>query len=170
VRTSTEGVIELERRIAARPETVFAYFTDPDRYRQWQGVDAELDPRPGGTFRVTMTGSSRAVVRGVYVVVDPPNRVVYTWGWDPLEKLPEDPRLDHIEGLPQGLTGVPPGTSVVEVVLVPDGDSTIIRVRHSGLPTEDARRFHSQGWSLTLPRLIAVASGGDPGPYPFVDI
>ena len=33
------GVIELERRIAAPPEIVFAYFTDPERYRLWQGVD-----------------------------------------------------------------------------------------------------------------------------------
>ena len=66
------GVIKLRRRIAASPETVFSYFVDPERYRLWQGVDAELDPRPGGLFRVTTTGHSRHVARGSYLEVDPP--------------------------------------------------------------------------------------------------
>ena len=63
------GVIELRRRIAASPETVFSYFVDAERYRLWQGVDAELDPRPGGLFRVTTTGHSRHVARGSYIEV-----------------------------------------------------------------------------------------------------
>ena len=47
-----DDTIELERRIEASPDTVFAYFTDAEKYMQWQGVEAELDPRPGGIFRV----------------------------------------------------------------------------------------------------------------------
>ncbi|MBV8386016.1 MAG: SRPBCC domain-containing protein, partial [Acidimicrobiia bacterium] len=62
-------VVEVERRIAAPPEIVFSYFTDPDRYRIWQGVDADLDPRPGGLFRVRMTGRSRHIATGEYVEV-----------------------------------------------------------------------------------------------------
>jgi uncharacterized protein YndB with AHSA1/START domain len=144
------GVIELERRIAAPPETVFAYFTDPERYRLWHGVQAELDPRPGGLFRVTMTNRSRQVARGEYVEVDPPHRVVFTWGFE-------------------GIDALPPGTSTVEVVLVPDGDDTILHLRHSGLPTEDLCQFHAWGWGFTLERLLVAAAGGDPGPYPHAD-
>jgi uncharacterized protein YndB with AHSA1/START domain len=158
VTTAAEGVIELERRIAARPETVFSYFTDPERYRRWQGVDAELDPRPGGLFRVTMTGRSRTVARGVYVEVEPPTRLVFTWGWEP------------IDGAPDGMTGVLPGTSTVEVELVADGDATILRMRHSGLPTDAACQFHTAGWDLTLDRLVVAAAGGDPGPYVLADL
>lgn len=44
-----------EVRIAAPPEVVFAYFTDPIRIVSWMGVSALLDPRPGGTFRVEVT-------------------------------------------------------------------------------------------------------------------
>jgi uncharacterized protein YndB with AHSA1/START domain len=150
--------IELERRIAAPPEVVFTYFTDPVRYRMWQGVDAELDPRPGGLFRVRMTGRSRQVATGEYVEVDPPKRVVFTWGWEPDESL-----LDE-------QTEVPPGTSTVEVTLEPDGDTTILRLRHSGLPTEATCRFHDWGWDATAERLIVAAEGGDPGPGPFPDI
>jgi uncharacterized protein YndB with AHSA1/START domain len=153
VTTTTEGIIELERHIAARRETVFSYFTDPDRYRLWQGVDAELDPRPGGIFRVTMTGRSRTVARGVFVEIDEPKRVVFTWGWE------------QIDGLPDGMH-LQPGTSTVEVDLVADGDETILRMRHSGLPTDAACQFHTHGWSMTLDRLVLVAEGSDPGPYP----
>jgi uncharacterized protein YndB with AHSA1/START domain len=170
MKTTTEGVIEVERRIAAQPETVFSYFTDPDRFRLWQGVDAELDPRPGGMFRVKMTGRSGTVVRGVYEEVEPPTRVVFTWGWEPLDRLPEGVDLTQVPGLPDGFTGVPPGTSTVEVDLVADGAATILRIRHSGLPTEAARGFHAWGWEKTVPRLVAVASGKDPGPNPMADL
>ena len=86
-----EGVIELERRIAAPPATVFAYFTDPERYLLWQGVAAELDPRPGGVFRVTQNDSGY-IARGEYLEVEPPTRVVFTWGW---EARLEQRRLDR---------------------------------------------------------------------------
>jgi uncharacterized protein YndB with AHSA1/START domain len=145
-----EGVVEVERHIPADPETVFAYFTDSDRFRLWQGVDAELDPRPGGVFRVTMTGHSKQIVEGEYLEVDPPKRVVFTWGY-------------------RGNAGLLPGHSQVEVVLVPEGDETLLRVRHSGLPSDNACRFHVWGWDLSLDRLYAVATGGDPGPNPFAD-
>jgi uncharacterized protein YndB with AHSA1/START domain len=149
---ATEGFVEVERRIAARPETVFSYFTDPARYRLWQGVDAELDPRPGGLFRVTMTSQSQAVVRGEYVEVEPPNRLVITWGWEPWDGQPD--------------IFVAVGSSRVEITLEPDGDDTILRVQHSGLADPQAYQFHNWGWGLTLDRLAAVAVGGDPGPNP----
>ena len=87
-----EGVIELERRIAAPPETVFAYFVDPDRYLMWQGIAAELDPRPGGVFRVTQNDSGY-IARGEYLEVDPPKRVVFSWGWVQADWLPDGMRL-----------------------------------------------------------------------------
>lgn len=145
-------------RIAARPETVFAYFTEAGKYRLWQGVDAELDARPGGVFRVTMTGRTRTVARGVFLEVEPPHRVVYTWGWEPLD------------GQPDGMRGLLPGTSTVEIILSADGEGTLLRVRHSGLATLARYEFHTWGWNLTLDRLVVVASGDDPGPTPLADL
>ncbi len=83
--------IELETRVAAKPELVFEYFVQPALYRRWKGNTAELDPRPGGLYRVVMpTGH---VVLGEYVVVEPPSRVVFTWG---LGRQPRAaPRVDH---------------------------------------------------------------------------
>ena len=145
-----DEVVELERRIAAPPETVFQFFTDPERYKLWHGVEAELDPRPGGVFRVLMTTKTRQTARGVYVEIDPPRRVVFTWGFE-------------------GIDALPPGTSTVEVTLEGDGEQTVLRLRHSGLPTPDLCAFHSWGWGFTLDRLEIAAPGGDPGRYPHAD-
>jgi uncharacterized protein YndB with AHSA1/START domain len=149
-RTRQKDVVELERRIAAPPETVFSYFVDPEKYRRWQGVGAELDPRPGGLFRVTMTNRAGQVASGAYLEVEPPTRVVFTWGWE-------------------GVEGLPPGASTVEVLLERDGDGTLLRLRHGGLPNEAACQFHAWGWNLTLDRLVVAGEGGDPGPYPHAD-
>ncbi len=138
--------IEREVRIDARPETIFPFFTDPEKMMRWKGVEADLDPRPGGVYRVNITG--RDIARGEYQEVVPNSRVVFTWGWEG-----ED-------------SAVPPGASTVEVSLTPDGDGTIARLRHLGLPT-DQQGPHAEGWEHYLPRLATASAGGDPGPDPW---
>ncbi len=155
--TPKEESLEIERRIAARPETVFSFFVDPERYRKWQGIEAELDPRPGGAFHVTMTGRSRTKLIGEFVEIDPPRRLVFTWGWE------------QFDGMPEGML-VPPRSTTVEVTFTEDAGGTILRLRHGGLPADAAVQFHSVGWNTTLDRLVIVAEGGDPGPYPYEEI
>ncbi|MEK7872857.1 MAG: SRPBCC family protein [Chloroflexota bacterium] len=140
-------VVELKVRIIARPETIFPFFTDPGKMVLWKGISAELDPRPGGIYRCNVTGGE--IARGAYLEVTPYTRVVFTWGWEG-------------EGNP-----VPPGSSTVEITLIPDGDGTIVRLRHMDLP-KAARAPHTEGWNHFLPRLAATAEGRDPGPDPWV--
>ena len=142
------AVVEREIRIAARPETVFDFFVDPEKMVRWKGRRAELDPRPGGVYRVEI--NDQAIARGEYVEIDAPNRVVFTWGW---------------EGQDTGEHAVPPGSSRVEVELTPDGDGTLVRLRHLDLP-EQSREIHGQGWDMYLGRLAAAAQGRDPGADP----
>ena len=144
--TSSGDVVEKEVRIAARPETIFSFFTDPALMVKWKGIEATLDPKPGGVYRVSING--RDVASGAYVEVVPHTRVVFTWGWEG-------------EG-----SAVPPGTSTVEITLVPDGAETIVRLRHLNLP-QDEREQHSQGWDHFMPRLVIAAEGRDPGPDPW---
>ena len=136
-----------EVRIAASPETVFGFFTDPAKMVRWKGTEAELDPRPGGLYRVHVRPGN--VARGQYLEVVPHRRVVFTWGWEG-------------EGSP-----IPPGASTVEVSLIPDGDGTIVRLVHRDLPTDESRGLHRMGWEHFLPRLAAAAAGQDPGPDPW---
>jgi hypothetical protein len=52
------------------------------------------------------------------------------------------------------------------VTFTPDGDGTIVRLRHSGLSPEQGEQ-HAIGWEHFLPRLVIVAEGGDPGVDPW---
>lgn len=146
-------MVELEHRVSGSPEEVFEYFTDPEKYRRWQGSGADLDPRPGGLYQVTMAPDIH--IRGRYVTIDRPRRLVVTWGF-------ERSTFD----LPRGLGQVPPGSSTVEFRFRADGDGTIIHVRHTDLPTEEARGAHEFGWEKYLSRLGTVTQGHDAGRDP----
>jgi uncharacterized protein YndB with AHSA1/START domain len=143
---TTAAAVERELRIAASPEVVYEFFVEPDRMIQWMGRKAELEPQPGGIFRVDLNG--RHISRGEYVELDPPNRVVFTFGW---------------EG---GTSVVEPGASTVEVNLSADGDGTLMRFVHRDLP-EESRGSHGHGWDHYFERLETVAAGGDPGEDPW---
>ena len=140
------GVVEREIRIDARPETVFGFFTDPALLLRWKGLEADLEPRPGGIYRVVV--NARSTIRGEYVEVEPPTRVVFTWGFE-------------------GSDGtLPPGASTVEVTLTPDGEGTLLRLVHRDLPAPE-RELHGQGWDHFLERLRKAAAGDDQGPDPW---
>jgi len=134
-------------RIAARPETIYAFFTDPAKMVKWHGIEADLDPRPGGVYYVNVTGGHRS--RGRYVELVPYRRIVFTWGWE------QEPDV------------VPPGSTTVEITLTPDGDETIVRLTHRGLRA-DRRDSHGEGWTHYLDRLALAAAGKEPGPDPWV--
>ena len=136
-----KNAVEREIRIAAEPETVFEFLTDPVKMVRWKGREAQLEPRPGGVYRVDVNG--RDVARGNYLEIVPYSRVVFSWGW---------------EGAGSTL---PPGASTVEILLIPDGDGTIVRLKHRDLPSPESVQQHSAGWDLYLPRLAAAAAGAD---------
>ena len=127
-------MISASVRIAAPPEVVFPYFTDPALIVTWIGERADLDARPGGTFALDF---AETAARGSYLAVEPPHRVVFTW-W-----IPKDATL-------------PPGSSTVEVVLVADGGDTIVNLTHRELPP-DLEPSHREGWEHCLAALVAAA-------------
>ena len=131
-----------ETRIAATPQTVFAFFVDPTKMVRWMGSRADVDARPGGSYALDINAQARA--RGEFVEVVPYSRVVFTFGW-------EDDQA------------VPPGSSTVEVTLTPDGDGTHVRLIHRGIMTTEMREQHADGWQHYLARLSIAAGGGEPG-------
>jgi len=124
-------MIKTSVRIAAPPEVVFPYFTDPTLMVTWIGDRVDLDARPGGKFALDFSG---VAARGSYIEVEPPHRVVFTWG------IPND-------------DGMAPGSSTVEVVLVADGDDTVVNLTHRDLP-EDREPSHLEGWERCLGVLV----------------
>jgi uncharacterized protein YndB with AHSA1/START domain len=130
--------------IAAPPEADFPYLTQADQLVRWMGPFAALDPRPGGEFAVDINGMP---VRGRYLELDPPHRVVLSWGV-------------------AGSDEVPPGSTTVEVTLQPVDGGTLLELVHRDLPDGQAER-HAIGWNHFVPRLAVAGAGDDPGPDPW---
>jgi uncharacterized protein YndB with AHSA1/START domain len=137
--------IVVERRVAVPPEAVWQYLTDGDLWRRWQGAAVTIEAQPGGAFTMRMGDGREAA--GRIVDVQPNRRLTFTWGW-----------TDEPDTLP-------PGSTTVEIELVADGDGTVIRLTHRGLPPS-AAPMHEAGWRHYVPRLAELATGGDPGPDP----
>lgn len=134
--TAAGDRVEQEVHVQAPPEVVFGFFTDPALHGRWIGVHATLDPRRGGTYRIVMTGT--ATVVGTYLEVEPPHRLVFTWGFE---------NNPHI----------PPGSSTVTVTLTADHNGTWVRLVHTGLP-HPAIPQHHQGWTGYLAQLADAAA------------
>src|SRR4051794_16381599 len=148
--TSTASV-DREISISASPETVWGLLTDPEKVVKWRGLTATFDARPGGAYRYEILPGH--VASGELLEIDPPRRLVYTWGWEPGEEGPNP---------------VPPGSSTVEFELVPERGGTLVRFTHRDLPGAEAAQSHAHGWDHYLERLTIAAPGGDPGPDPWL--
>ena len=119
--------------IDADPAEIFAFFTQPQLLESWMGDAAFLDPREGGTFALEVGGAS---VRGRYVEIEAPCRLVISWGFHGSEELP-------------------PEASLVEITLTPDTGGTRVRLRHRILPGAQRER-HEAGWVRYLARLVTI--------------
>jgi uncharacterized protein YndB with AHSA1/START domain len=148
---STETAVRREIAIAASPETIWEFLVDPEKAVRWMGQTASFDARPGGEYRVEVIPGQ--VAAGEFVELDPPHRLVWTWGWEPGTQM----------------SSVASGSTRIEVELVPDGDGTVLRFSHSGLPDADAAQSHAHGWDHYLERLEIVARGDEAGRDPWLD-
>lgn len=133
--------LHLARRFRAPPEKVFRAWTDPQALKQWWGPDGfttpfvAIDLRVGGTYHIEMHAPDGRIqqLRGTYVDIQPPNRLVMTWYWQGTE------RDDGYE-------------SLVTVEFQAHGNETEIALTHERLP-ETSMGDYNGGWTSTLDRL-----------------
>jgi uncharacterized protein YndB with AHSA1/START domain len=132
-------MIDYDIRIAAPAEIVFEMFTVADRLTEWMAMSADVDAREGGLFRWVYENGD--VVRGRFVKLDRPNRLVLAYGWEsPLDR------------------GIPPESTVVEIRLDEEAGSTLVSLVHRGLPRAELDS-HLHGWEFFLGRLAARLAG-----------
>ena len=141
----TPSSVTIVRSIKAPPAKVWAAITEPSQMTRWWGPDAgptlsaEADVRPGGRYRVVfrlLNGDEHAPT-GVYRVVEPPRRLVFTWEW----------------------TGARERDSLVTFELAPMEPGTQLTLIHEQLPP-DAVESHKLGWTGWADKLEAYFGDG----------
>jgi CTP:molybdopterin cytidylyltransferase MocA/uncharacterized protein YndB with AHSA1/START domain len=140
-------VLRLTRVLPAGPERVFAAVTTPDQLAAWWGPRGftapcvELDPRPGGRYRILMQPpqGDAFVLSGEFREVDPPTRLAFSFEWERPD--PDDRPYE------------------VALELRPLGGSTQVSLEQRPFATEGRRALHRDGWTDAFDRLEALLSG-----------
>ena len=132
--------------IDAPPRQVYEYFTRPDAIVRWMGDYALLEPEPGGRFTLDVRG---APIRGRFLELQPPHRLLISWGYAGSERLP-------------------PGASTIEIRLTAQHGGTRVDLEHRDLPADEVLG-HTIGWQHYVARLAVAAAGRDAGADPGMD-
>lgn len=121
---------KLERtiHIHARPDTVFRFFTDSERWAAWWGPGSTIDARVGGALSIRYPNGIEA--GGEVLELEPPSRIAFSYG--------------YASGEPIGV-----GASKVVIRLQSHATGTELSLTHE-LPTEELRDQHIQGWRYQL--------------------
>ena len=135
------------RRVIPVPrERVFAAWLDPKSLAQWMrpggmtDATAEVDPKVGGRFRIVMIeGPRRYEHQGEYLVIEPPERLEFTWISQATDLRP----------------------TVVTIELLERDGNTELVLTHRRLPTSQVGS-HRAGWTDIMKKL-ELLSGSDPG-------
>lgn len=142
--------IEREIVINAPPERVWALITESEHVGTWfADVEAEVDPQPGGIYRLTWEKTGTTI--GRVVTVEPHTRFSYRWNaWG--AKWGEEPEDGY--------------ATLVEFLLEPQGTATRLRVVETGfadLVVDEAVRTTAfdgnvRGWLAEIGELEEYAA------------
>ena len=134
-----ETVLEMTRTLAGSLARVFKAWTDPKIMAQWfsphgmTSVIKEMDVQPGGNFHAVISGEEDHAVRGIYRVVEPPHRLVFSWVWQQGDLKDRE--------------------TEVELTFVPEGEGTRLTLIHRDLPSATSVTSHSGGWGSAIESL-----------------
>lgn len=129
--------LSITRHYNASPEKVWHAWTDPEAMKRWWRPDdtfstavTEADVRVGGRFRVRMISpeGKELEVSGVYLVVIPTRKLVFTWIWNDTSQR----------------------ETRVTVTLRPSGSGTELELKHEHFFDTEDRDSHQEGWRGSL--------------------
>ena len=140
-RSSERPSLTITRRLRARPERVFAAWTQAEQLVQWFGppnvkpgsIEAELDARIGGRYRISFVRDDGEYFEagGIYRDIVPNELLEFSWAWH----------------------STPERESLVTISLKPDGAGTLMVFHHAQFFDESARDNHQRGWTSFLDKL-----------------
>ena len=84
----------------------------------------DIDARVGGHYRLIMeTGSSALTAQGVFSIVEPAQRLVYSWQWSGSDEV-----------------------TTIDVRFLREAQGSRVHLEHTGFLTEESRSNHDAGW------------------------
>lgn len=155
---SDDLTLSFTRRLAASPANVWRCWTEPDLIKEWfapkpvETTEAEIDPVPGGGFRVVMVVPEHGEMRhpaGCILVADPGRRLVWT------NALGPGFRPNRIGDGPMDFA------FTAEIRLEPDGDgcrytATVSHATKEATEAHERMGFHD-GWGAATTQLEQLA-------------
>ena len=126
---TSEKQLTVQRAFDAPIDRVFTAFTDPEELERWYAPGPmttevhEFDPRPQGTFSISMHGGEGPHdVEGTFLEVVENERIVHTW---------------------QGPSG---GETKVTITFEPVDAGTLVELTHEEFDSAEAVQSHVEGW------------------------
>jgi uncharacterized protein YndB with AHSA1/START domain len=144
--TENKSHIEIRQSFAAAPEKVFAAFADARLIPRWLTPSPDVtlsvlkfDFRVGGSYRFCyhLENGQTVIVGGVYTLVEPPLKIVFSWIIEP----------------PDEHAGI---ESEVTVTISREAGGTELVIRHEKLTRTGAVVRHTEGWYGALRQLGAM--------------
>jgi uncharacterized protein YndB with AHSA1/START domain len=139
--------LRMTQVLPASRADVFRAMTDEAKLARWWGPQGfttphvDLDAQPGGSYVIEMQPPDGAAfhLRGEFLQVESPERLVYTFRWDP-------PDPDDRETL-------------VTLSLAERGEQTEVELTQGEFTTEERRALHEGGWADSFERLRSLLDG-----------
>jgi uncharacterized protein YndB with AHSA1/START domain len=153
------STLTLRRTLTAPAADVFAAFLSPHALKQWwapagyEVLDAEVDARPGGRYRLEMRDlrdSHLVSVHGVYREIVPPTRLVFTHTFE-----------QHSSDDPFTAVGLTDHFTLVTVELHANRDLTEVVLVQEEIPSAEAEGVLTVGWTTILDKLARYVARTD---------
>jgi uncharacterized protein YndB with AHSA1/START domain len=138
---SDDTTLVIKREFQASPERIYEAWTNPEILQRWWGPegvdipDVTLDVREGGNWTTTMKSDrfGERIVRGKYVTLEPPTRLVFTWGWV------DNGKRGH--------------ETEVEILLIKADAKTTMILTQKVFPAVGDRDSHGFGWNSSFDKM-----------------
>ncbi len=135
--------LEIRREFSFPRDLIFETWVKVEHLRRWMGPTeditmavVEVDAREGGSYRLGFQESDEPlkIVHGVYQIIHRPEKLVFTWIWEPPMPDAGIETLVTVE-----FTETPGGTAIV--------------LRHERFASREVCELHYRGWNGTLDKL-----------------
>jgi uncharacterized protein YndB with AHSA1/START domain len=151
---TVEQDLVITRILRAPRELVFSAWSEPERAMRWWGPKGftmpycRIDFRPGGIYHNCMRSPEGRDYWsiGVYREIVEPERIVCTDSFS-------DEQGNRVPATYYGMSEDLPMEMLVTVTFEEQDDTTILTLRHAGIPVGKERDGATEGWSQSFDKL-----------------